>query len=135
AIETLPQHGSLTFIDMDGLKFYNDRFGHERGDELLRTFARHLSERLGVKAQAHRLGGDEFAITCEYGDVTWVESMLTQAVEDLGDSGFKFAGASSGSAHVHETRIKENSSTWPIVECMKISAATSGAVMKIRNQF
>jgi len=106
ALETLPQHGSLTFIDMDGLKFYNDRFGHERGDELLRAFARHLSERLGVKAQAHRLGGDEFAITCEHGDVTWVESMLTQAVEDLGDSGFKSAGASSGSAHVHETPDK-----------------------------
>ncbi|MFA5018678.1 MAG: diguanylate cyclase [Methylobacter sp.] len=106
ALETLPQHGSLTFIDMDGLKFYNDRFGHERGDELLRAFARHLSERLGVKAQAHRLGGDEFAITCEHGDVTWVESMLAQAVEDLGDSGFKSAGASSGSAHVHETPDK-----------------------------
>jgi diguanylate cyclase (GGDEF)-like protein len=106
ALETLPQHGSLTFIDMDGLKYYNDRFGHERGDELLRAFARHLSERLGVKAQAHRLGGDEFAITCEHGDVTWVESMLAQAVEDLGDSGFQSAGASSGSAHAHETADK-----------------------------
>jgi diguanylate cyclase (GGDEF)-like protein len=106
SLARLPPHGSLTFIDMDGLKYYNDQFGHERGDELLRAFALHLSERLGVKAQAHRLGGDEFAITCEHGDVTWVESMLTQAVEDLWGSGFKSAGASSGSAHVHETPDK-----------------------------
>jgi len=106
SLARLPPHGSLTFIDMDGLKYYNDQFGHERGDELLRAFALHLSERLGVKAQAHRLGGDEFAITCEHGDVTWVESMLTQAVEDLWGSGFKSAGASSGSAHVHETSDK-----------------------------
>jgi len=107
ALECLPPHGSLTFIDMDGLKYYNDRFGHERGDELLRTFARHLSERLSVRAQAHRLGGDEFAITCELGDVSWIEKMLTQAMEDLHISGFETAGVSSGSVHVREASGKE----------------------------
>jgi diguanylate cyclase (GGDEF)-like protein len=107
ALESLPQHGSLTFIDMDGLKYYNDQFGHERGDELLCVFARHLSERLGVRAQAHRLGGDEFAITCEQGDVSWVVKMLMQAVEDMRADGFKLAGASFGSAHVHENPNNE----------------------------
>ncbi|HEY8034126.1 MAG TPA: diguanylate cyclase [Methylobacter sp.] len=106
-LETLPQHGSLTFIDMDGLKYYNDQFGHERGDELLRVFARHLSDCLGERAQAHRLGGDEFAITCEQGDVSWVERMLTQAVESMRVGGFGSAGASSGSAHVYEATGKE----------------------------
>jgi diguanylate cyclase (GGDEF)-like protein len=108
ALEILPQHGSLTFIDMDGLKYYNDQFGHERGDELLCVFARHLSERLGNRAQAHRLGGDEFAITCEQGDVPWVENMLMQAVEDMRAGGFSSAGASSGSAYVYETTSKED---------------------------
>lgn len=108
ALENLPQHGSLTFIDMDGLKYYNDRFGHERGDGLLCTFAIHLSQRLGDAAQAHRLGGDEFAITCEQGDVPWVERMLTQAVDDLRANGFESAGASSGSAHIHEIQGKED---------------------------
>ena len=107
ALETMPQQGSLTFIDMDGLKYYNDQFGHERGDELLRAFARYLSERLGVRAQAHRLGGDEFAITCEYGDVSWVESALAQAIEDMHANGFGFASASCGSVHLHEALSKE----------------------------
>ena len=49
-----------------------------------------LSERLGDKAQAHRLGGDEFAITCEEGNVPWVENMLSQAVADMRASGFEF---------------------------------------------
>jgi diguanylate cyclase (GGDEF)-like protein len=101
-LETLPRQGSLTFIDMDGLKYYNDQYGHERGDELLRVFARCLNENLGDKAQAHRLGGDEFAITCNQGDVPWVESMLLQAVESLQANGFGCAGASSGSACVYE---------------------------------
>jgi diguanylate cyclase (GGDEF)-like protein len=106
ALENLPPHGSLTFIDIDGLKNYNDQFGHERGDELLQVFAKYLSECLGARAQAHRLGGDEFAITCEYGDVLWVEQELAHAVEAMRANGFGFAGASSGSAYVHETEGK-----------------------------
>jgi GGDEF domain-containing protein len=62
---------------------------------------------LSVRAQAHRLGGDEFAITCELGDVSWIEKMLTQAVEDLHISGFETAGVSSGSVHVREAPGKE----------------------------
>jgi len=107
ALEAMPQHGSLTFIDMDGLKYYNDQFGHERGDELLRVFARHLSERLDGRARAHRLGGDEFAITCEQGDVPWIERMLMQAIEGMHADGFGSAGASSGSAYVYEAASKE----------------------------
>lgn len=107
ALESLPQHGSLTFVDMDGLKYYNDQFGHKRGDELLRELARHLSNRLGDGAQVHRLGGDEFAITCWEGDVPWVERMLLLAVGDMHASGFEFAGASSGSVYLHETSNKE----------------------------
>ncbi len=36
----LPIHGSLTFIDLDSLKRYNDEYGHTyaRGDELLCGF-------------------------------------------------------------------------------------------------
>jgi diguanylate cyclase (GGDEF)-like protein len=107
ALETLPQHGSLTFVDMDGLKYYNDQFGHKRGDELLCALARYLSEHLGARAQAYRLGGDEFAITCEEGDVSWVERMLSLAVADMRASGFESAGASSGSVHIYETPNKE----------------------------
>jgi diguanylate cyclase (GGDEF)-like protein len=106
-LENLPSHGSLTFIDMDGLKYYNDRFGHERGDELLCVFARHLNEFLGDNAQAHRLGGDEFAITCEQGDVLWIEKILMQAVDAMRAGGFGSVGASSGSAYVYEATSKE----------------------------
>jgi diguanylate cyclase (GGDEF)-like protein len=106
-LENLPSHGSLTFIDMDGLKYYNDRFGHERGDELLCVFARHLNEFLGDNAQAHRLGGDEFAITCEQGDVLWIEKMLMQAIDAMRAGGFGSVGASSGSAYVYEATSKE----------------------------
>lgn len=108
ALERLPVHGSLTLIDLDGLKYYNDQFGHERGDDLLRSFARHLAEHLGERASLHRLGGDEFAITCPDGDLGWIADRLAEALARMRIAGYMFAGASHGSAHVHESPdIKE----------------------------
>lgn len=102
----LPLRGSLTFIDMDGLKYYNDQFGHERGDALLHAFANHLSRRLAEDPDAHatayRLGGDEFGVTCESGDLGLVNSAIVGAVADMRQEGFDLAGASFGSVHVHE---------------------------------
>jgi diguanylate cyclase (GGDEF)-like protein len=106
-LATLPSQGSLTFIDLDGLKHYNDKYGHQRGDELLCGFAEHLSERLGHHASLYRLGGDEFAITCEKGDLKFVEEMLDAAVEALRTSDFEFVGASFGSVHVHENPTRD----------------------------
>lgn len=106
-LERLPLHGSLTFIDLDGLKYYNDKFGHERGDDLLRSFSSHLVERLDNRASLHRLGGDEFAITCPDGNLAWIEAMLLEAVSRMQLAGYEFAGASSGSVHVHENPSKK----------------------------
>ncbi len=107
-IEKLPAAGSLTIIDLDNLKFYNDTYGHARGDELLCRFASHLQQRLGSQAVLHRMGGDEFAITCDSGDLDWIDGMLQQAVEALRAEDFGFAGISAGSAHVSEAPGKQN---------------------------
>ena len=101
-IERLPDKGSLTFIDLDGLKFYNDQFGHQRGDDLLRCFAQLLSQHLGEGACLHRLGGDEFAITCPEGDLEWISTVMVEVTHAMHYAGFEFAGASFGSVHVHE---------------------------------
>lgn len=105
-LDKLPQHASLTFLDLDGLKYYNDLFGHARGDDLLRSFAHHLVEHLDGKARLYRIGGDEFAITCHEGDLGWLESVLTDAIRSMHTTGFEFAGASAGSAHLHEAGNK-----------------------------
>lgn len=103
----LPEQGSLTFIDLDGLKHYNDHFGHQRGDELLCSFGRLLKQHLPERAHLYRLGGDEFAITHPRGDLGEIENMLAIAVEELREEGFGLAGASFGSAHVFENPSKD----------------------------
>lgn len=58
---------AVAFLDVDGLKGINDRFGHEAGDTVLKETARRLkrvAEGVGAKLVA-RLGGDEFAIIFE----------------------------------------------------------------------
>ncbi len=106
ALDNLPESGCLTFIDIDGLKYYNDKFGHARGDELLRTFATSLADFLGSKATAYRLGGDEFAITCGQDEIVWLNAMLQLTIENMRTNGFAYVNASSGSAYVYETTDK-----------------------------
>lgn len=101
-LASLSRTGSLTYIDLDELKYYNDHFGHERGDQLLHSFGQELAVSLKHGAKLFRVGGDEFAITCPIGDVECVEAMLQDAVGRVRASGFEFAGASAGSARLQE---------------------------------
>ncbi len=53
---------SVLILDLDGLKGVNDRFGHETGDEALRTLAQRLMRYSRASDIVARLGGDEFAV-------------------------------------------------------------------------
>jgi diguanylate cyclase (GGDEF)-like protein len=53
---------SLLYIDVDNFKVVNDCYGHEAGDELLKTIAQRIKRNCRSTDSAARLGGDEFAI-------------------------------------------------------------------------
>ena len=52
----------LSFIDMDGLKFINDNYGHNEGDFAIQRLANIISSCCGVRSIGARFGGDEFVI-------------------------------------------------------------------------
>lgn len=52
----------LLFIDLDNMKFINDRHGHDEGDRALRATADLLRQVFRESDVLARLGGDEFAV-------------------------------------------------------------------------
>ncbi|MCA8963272.1 MAG: GGDEF domain-containing protein [Planctomycetes bacterium] len=53
---------TIAYFDLDNFKSVNDRYGHARGDELLRLVAQAMRKGLRRLDMAARLGGDEFAL-------------------------------------------------------------------------
>lgn len=53
---------TLISMDLNLLKYYNDTYGHEKGDLLLRSFASVLTEAFPEALTIARVGGDEFHV-------------------------------------------------------------------------
>jgi diguanylate cyclase (GGDEF)-like protein len=62
--EALPQLSapySIAVVDIDHFKRFNDTYGHDTGDQVLRMVAARLA-RVGGGGKAYRVGGEEFTI-------------------------------------------------------------------------
>jgi diguanylate cyclase (GGDEF)-like protein/PAS domain S-box-containing protein len=53
---------ALLFLDLDGFKLINDRYGHALGDQVLQLMARRLQGVLRETDLLCRMGGDEFIV-------------------------------------------------------------------------
>jgi ribosomal protein L11 methyltransferase len=57
---------SLAFLDVDHFKEYNDRFGHQIGDQVLSEVSKTLKQNLRTSDWICRYGGDEFVLVLPY---------------------------------------------------------------------
>lgn len=57
------QHGPTAVLafHLDQFKLINDRYGHQMGDDVLKSFARIVTDTFGHQALIARIGGEEFA--------------------------------------------------------------------------
>jgi diguanylate cyclase (GGDEF)-like protein/PAS domain S-box-containing protein len=68
---------AVIFLDLDGFKATNDRFGHAMADRLLVEVTRRLQRAVRAEDIVARLGGDEFAMLIE--DIEGAADALTIA--------------------------------------------------------
>ncbi len=61
---------SLIFLDLDGFKAINDRFGHPIGDTVLKRVSRILTAHTRDTDIIGRLGGDEFGIALPHATIS-----------------------------------------------------------------
>lgn len=52
----------IVIMDLNGFKIINDTYGHSKGDEIIKIFAKILKENFSPIGMCFRRGGDEFAL-------------------------------------------------------------------------
>lgn len=70
---------ACVFIDLDGLKRTNDKYGHTYGDLMLKRFADACTEILQENDYLARIGGDEFLLIFLDQEISYIE----KCVKDL----------------------------------------------------
>jgi len=94
---------SIALIDLDHFKRYNDTYGHQRGDALLRAAAQAFATRLRGDDLIARFGGDEFAVLLHGCD-------LDRAIELFGRLQNMLPGGQTFSAGIADSEGREDAS-------------------------
>ncbi|PMH00868.1 GGDEF domain-containing protein [Vibrio lentus] len=73
---------SMAMVDIDHFKKFNDTYGHDIGDDVLKLVARILRETTGG-AKAYRYGGEEFTIIFKGKNTEQVKEHLQVLISDI----------------------------------------------------
>jgi diguanylate cyclase (GGDEF)-like protein len=80
----------IVLLDLHHFKEVNDKYGHPRGDEVLKAAAATLQKALRTSDSAFRIGGDEFALLLPQTDASQamalsrrVEAVFAETLRDL----------------------------------------------------
>lgn len=74
---------TLAVLDIDHFKRFNDTWGHQTGDQVLRYVASVIGRISKAPRVAARYGGEEFAIICPTENAAAVESSLNAIREEI----------------------------------------------------
>ncbi|MEM9676734.1 MAG: PleD family two-component system response regulator [Pseudomonadota bacterium] len=79
---------SLMVLDIDHFKMVNDTYGHQAGDEVLKTFAERIQRNMRSKNLVCRFGGEEFVIVLPETDSDLAFVIADRMRKEIADSPF-----------------------------------------------
>ncbi len=88
---------SLMMFDLDHFKQVNDRFGHERGDFVLRETCERVAQRLRRSDIFCRSGGEEFVVLCPETDLEQARALAESLLQRLRRDPFAEVGVVTAS--------------------------------------
>jgi diguanylate cyclase (GGDEF)-like protein len=74
---------AVLYIDLDHFKEINDTWGHETGDQLLRTATRRIRQATGNSDLIFRVGGDEFIVLVKTKEEVHAQKIASAILEQL----------------------------------------------------
>lgn len=97
ALLSLDQSYAIAIVDIDHFKKFNDTYGHDVGDQVLRMVASRLAE-VGGEGRAFRCGGEEFAIVFRNTAARDAAEVLERLRQSVQNSSFRLRGSERRSA-------------------------------------
>jgi len=91
----------IIFVDIDDFKHFNDKFGHDIGDEVIKSVATKIKESIRDMDFGFRYGGDEFVIMVfnqEKDIVMKIANRVFEKITSVNDDIFGKIGVSIGVA-------------------------------------
>lgn len=82
---------TLAVIDIDHFKNFNDSFGHDSGDALLKQMAQVFNEFATPDTAFYRIGGEEFAVIIDNQNPSEAEGFINDLQEIVGRRSFSIA--------------------------------------------
>ena len=80
------ERAAIIYLDLNGFKLVNDKYGHQAGDALLKAFGHRLDYCLRPEDVLGRLGGDEFAIVLPDIDLQDIHHVTERLIETSSDA-------------------------------------------------
>jgi len=108
---------TLIFMDIDHFKQFNDDFGHQKGDDVLKVVANKLTNACQEPAKAYRYGGEEFCVLSKFTSLSAAfefaekirKSIAKLSVKAKGSGkSVRFISASFGIAFYNKDKVIES---------------------------
>ncbi len=99
---------SILMIDLDKFKWYNDNFGHQAGDKVLKDFSKILLKSVRNKVdKVFRYGGDEFVVILPYTNWQKAFNIGKRIIQNWEKEGLELISLSIGVAQLIEKETLE----------------------------